>query len=115
MPGAERLRDSVPLQELILSQHHCKHGLAAICAAPAVVLQNIGALQGIPATCHPGFMIHLDPDTRFEARVVKSGHIITSRGPGTALEFALELVSYLFGSDAAQNVADPMIIPQSKL
>jgi 4-methyl-5(b-hydroxyethyl)-thiazole monophosphate biosynthesis len=109
MPGAEGLRDSAPLTAVL--RHHADAGrpYAAICAAPAVVLHHHGLLTDRRATCHPAFFARLDPDTRREDRVVVDGPVITSRGPGTALEFALVLVETLFGAEKRAEVGGPML------
>ena len=66
MPGAERLRDSAELSEILERQQASSDGLlAAICAAPAVVLQPKGLLDGKKATAHPAFVDRL-ADPRFE-------------------------------------------------
>lgn len=110
MPGAEHLRDSKEL-EAILREHRDQGRLyGAICAAPAVVLQPHGLLDQRQATCHPGFVSHLENIDSVEARVVVDGNCVTSRGPGTALEFALKLVELLYGEDKAKEVATPMVI-----
>lgn len=109
MPGAEHLRDCARLIDL-LTAHDTGGGLlAAICAAPAVVLHHHGLLRGRHATCHPSFLDRLDPSSRRDQRVVCDGNLITSQGPGTALEFALALVEALCGADARRRVADPML------
>jgi 4-methyl-5(b-hydroxyethyl)-thiazole monophosphate biosynthesis len=110
MPGAEHLRDSRVLEELLKRQQSEDRWYAAICAAPAVVLQPQGLLQGKRATGHPAFMEQLDAARAETERVVVDGRCITSRGPGTALEFALKLVEHLFGSSKAEEVAGPMIV-----
>ena len=110
IPGAEHLRDSQILQELLKRQHSEDRWYAAICAAPAVVLQPQGLLQGKRATSHPAFMERLDAARAETDRVVVDGRCITSRGPGTALEFALKLVEHLFGPSKAEEVANPMIV-----
>jgi 4-methyl-5(b-hydroxyethyl)-thiazole monophosphate biosynthesis len=56
MPGAERLSKSEALQELLAAQNADQRWLAAICAAPAVVLQTAGFLSGRRATAHPAFV-----------------------------------------------------------
>jgi len=111
MPGAEHLRDCAPLIRLIRAHVAADGVLAAICAAPAVVLRHHGLLQGRRATCHPAFYDQLDPATRRPDRVVMDGNLLTSRGPGTALEFALALVGILCGPQVRQRVADPMLPP----
>jgi 4-methyl-5(b-hydroxyethyl)-thiazole monophosphate biosynthesis len=77
--------------------------VAAICAAP-IVLATAGLLDGKQATCYPGSLngfasIHLK-----SAAVVEDGNLITSRGPGTAMDFALTLVEHLAGPAKRQEV-----------
>eukprot|EP00242_Pyramimonas_sp_CCMP2087_P001340 CAMPEP_0198230114 /NCGR_PEP_ID=MMETSP1445-20131203/114486_1 /TAXON_ID=36898 /ORGANISM="Pyramimonas sp., Strain CCMP2087" /LENGTH=208 /DNA_ID=CAMNT_0043910621 /DNA_START=450 /DNA_END=1076 /DNA_ORIENTATION=- len=110
MPGAERLRDSVPLMNIIKKQAAAKQPYAAMCAAPAVVLQPNGLLTGVAATAHPAFVDKIEGDSK-DGRVVIDGNIITSRGPGTAFEFALAMVEFLFDSQKAKDVAGPMVLP----
>jgi 4-methyl-5(b-hydroxyethyl)-thiazole monophosphate biosynthesis len=110
MPGAEHLRDCGLLTDLLREQARQNRLLAAICAAPAVVLQHHGLLAGRRATCHPALADRLSPEARPGARVVVDGNCITSQGPGTALEFALELVARLFGPQRAEAVAGPMLV-----
>jgi protein deglycase len=112
MPGAEHLRESGALLK-ILKRHHQEGRLfGAICAAPAVVLHYHGFLKGRKATAHPGFMDRLDPDHAVESRVVADGRIVTSRGPGTALEFALKLVTMLHDDQKADEVAGPLVMKE---
>lgn len=114
MPGAERLRDSVALTELLKKQGHRENAwTAAICAAPAVVLASQGMLDGKRATCHPNFVSKLPDQSEAEGRVVIDGLTLTSRGPGTAFEFALQLVEKLFGREKMQQVAAPMVVHSS--
>jgi 4-methyl-5(b-hydroxyethyl)-thiazole monophosphate biosynthesis len=112
MPGAENLRNSQVLTRMLVSQHQRRQPLGAICAAPAVVLQRHGLLAGRRATAHPAFMDRLDAELADTGRVVNDGHITTSRGPGTAIEFALALVTVLFGREKANDVAAPMQVPR---
>lgn len=110
IPGAEHLRDSVDLIRLLKHQRD-KEGLyAAICASPAVVFEHHGLLEGRQATCHPGFVDHLSARDQIESRVVIDGNCLTSRGPGTAVEFALALVERLYGRDKRDEVAIPMVV-----
>eukprot|EP00244_Chara_vulgaris_P003363 TRINITY_DN1607_c0_g1_i1.p1 TRINITY_DN1607_c0_g1~~TRINITY_DN1607_c0_g1_i1.p1 ORF type:complete len:452 (-),score=92.27 TRINITY_DN1607_c0_g1_i1:654-1877(-) len=115
MPGAERLRDNQILSQLLKRQAESQRLYAAICAAPAVVLQPKGLLDGRRATAHPAFANKLVDRSAVGTRVVSDGIVLTSRGPGTAMEFALALVERLFGSDHAAQVARPMVIPRSVL
>jgi 4-methyl-5(b-hydroxyethyl)-thiazole monophosphate biosynthesis len=108
IPGAEHLRDSAPLMEL-LRRHQAGGGFyGAICAAPAVVLSHHGLLQGRRATGHPAFIDQLSDGRPTAERVVVDGKCVTSQGPGTAIEFALTLVSLLYGAEKAAEVAAPM-------
>ncbi|MGQ9561357.1 MAG: DJ-1 family glyoxalase III [Candidatus Oleimicrobiaceae bacterium] len=109
MPGAEHLRDCLPLTELLKEQVASGRLYAAICAAPVVVLQHHGLLAGRRATAHPSFADRLEDQSAVAERVVVDGTCITSRGPGTALEFALTLVELLYGKEHALQVARPMV------
>ena len=108
MPGAERLRDSSKLIDMLKVQQKEGRIYGAICAAPAIVFQPNGLLDGKVATCHPGFMEGLENAS--EKRVVVQDNCITSRGPGTAFEFALALVKELLGEEKAEEVANPMVL-----
>jgi len=114
MPGATRLRDCTELKEILLQQKECNRLFAAICAAPAVVLEHHGLLQGLTATCHPNFSKELTNQSKAGLRVVRdvsaAGRCITSQAPGTALEFALAIVEDLFGKEIAAAVSQPMLI-----
>jgi 4-methyl-5(b-hydroxyethyl)-thiazole monophosphate biosynthesis len=111
MPGAEHLRDSGELAELLKRQRDKGLPYGAICAAPFVVLQHHGLLGGRRATSHPSFSDRLENRELAESRVVVDGNVVTSRGPGTAIEFALKLVELLFGSEKAAEVGKPMVLP----
>jgi protein deglycase len=105
MPGSEHLRDSEGLTALLTRQQQRGGLYAAICAAPAIVLQHHGLLAGRRATCAPGFGEQIDHLVPPEARVVVDGDCITSVGAGTAIEFALKLVELLRDQQAAQSIA----------
>jgi 4-methyl-5(b-hydroxyethyl)-thiazole monophosphate biosynthesis len=111
IPGAENLRDSNDLTALLKKQAGAGGFFGAICAAPAVVLQTHGLLENRRATSHPGFTDQLTPNDALESRVVVDGNCVTSRGPGTALEFALKLVELLYGPEKAREVGEPMVLP----
>ncbi len=108
--GAEHLRDSEALTKMVKQQQVEGRLYAAICAAPAVVFQHHGLLAGKKATCHPAFVEKLENKEAAENRVVVDGMCVTSRGPGTAIEFALKLVELLFNDEQAQKVAGPMLV-----
>jgi protein deglycase len=105
MPGADHLKNDARVVSLL--QRFAAAGLytAAICAAPGV-LAHAGLLEGRAATSFPGF---LRPDsapglTLADAAVVVDGTVITSRGPGTAIEFSLALIELLAGRETASAV-----------
>lgn len=110
MPGAEHLRDSEVLRQILVSQNAAGRLFGAICAAPAVVLQTHGLLQGRRCTGHPGHMQRLSASGAAEAEVVVDRNCVTSRGPGTAMAFALELVQQLFGEQKRAEVQAPMVV-----
>jgi len=114
MPGAEHLRDCEPLIEKLKEQRNLGRLYGAICASPAVVLLPHNLLSGRRATCFPSFRAQLDAATDVEAsddRVVVDSTLVTSQGPGTAIEFALRLVTLLFEDEAkAQEIRERMLV-----
>ena len=86
-----------------------------MCASPAVVFQHHGLLEGKQATSHPNFTNRLTDKSQVESRVVVDGKVITSRGPGTTIEFALKIVEVLYDKEHAMKVATPMVIHQAQL
>jgi protein deglycase len=109
MPGAANLRDSKGVQALVKEQHARGGMLGAICAAP-IALAAAGVLAGRRATSYPGFGDQLVGAKYSEDNVVVDGHIITSRGPGTALPFALRLVAELCGASMSASVGQAMLV-----
>ncbi|KAL9257460.1 DJ-1 homolog B-like protein [Drosera capensis] len=111
MPGAANLRDSKVLRSLAEKQASDGRLNAAICAAPAVVLGSWGLLDGLQATCYPSFMDQLPSSVKaVESRVQKDGKVVTSRGPGTAIEYSVALVEQLYGKEKADEVAGPLVM-----
>lgn len=110
MPGARNLGESKKVAELIKKMDSQKKIVGAICAAPALALAPTGILDGKKATCYPGFEKNFPASVSFsDARVVVDGNVITSRGPGSALEFALELVRRLAGREAAEALSEGLL------
>lgn len=109
MPGAEHLRDSAPLTEMLKRQKASGRLYGAICASPGVVLAPHGLLRGLKATCYPGLEKDLADAHAVNARVVVDGNCVTSQGPGTAIEFALKLLEVLFDAAKAEKVGKPML------
>jgi 4-methyl-5(b-hydroxyethyl)-thiazole monophosphate biosynthesis len=85
---------------------------AAICAAPKV-LADAGLLDGHQATAYPGVLDGVAEPSFFlsSEAVVRDAAVITSRGPGTAMDFALTLIDVLEGADARQVVEDALVRP----
>lgn len=108
LPGAEYLRDSTFLDTMIKNQANSGKLLGAICASPAVVLEPKGILNNMNATCHPNCNAPLGNRYSGE-RVSVTNNIVTSQGPGTAIEFALKLVELALGHSKKEEVANPMI------
>ncbi len=104
MPGSERLGACAALIDGI--EHRIESGkrVAAICAAPAVVLGEHGFLRGKRATCFPGFEARMNGAVVTGARVETDGLITTARGLGCAIELGLELIKILFGEEKAEEI-----------
>ena len=105
MPGADHLNNDPRVHGILKNAATKNRFTAAICAAPKV-LASAGLLNGKQATSYPGY---LDPDsvpgmTYREDPVVQDGKVITSRGPGTAMDFALTLVEALVGRKKRDEV-----------
>jgi 4-methyl-5(b-hydroxyethyl)-thiazole monophosphate biosynthesis len=109
IPGATNLRDDVRVQALLKKQDDAKRWVAAICAAP-IALSKAGVLRDRRATSYPGFGEQLECADYLEARVVVDEHVITSRGPGTAIEFALALATRLRDEKTSWKVAEGMLV-----
>ena len=105
MPGSRRLGGCAPLVSAIRAALEAGKRVAAICAAPAVVLGANGFLTGKRGICFPGFESEMNGcEVVHGARVVTDGNITTARGLGCAIDLGLELVSLLYGADKAQEV-----------
>ncbi len=101
-PGVAKLREGGLAAKLACEFHAQGKILAAICAAP-LVLMDAGLLEGRKFTAHSSTRNEL-PDS-FDDRVFKDGPIITSRGAGTSIDFSLAIITALAGADAASQVA----------
>jgi protein DJ-1 len=108
--GAEALAANPMVQRLLREQEKAGRWIAAICAAP-IALVAAGVGKGQCLTSHPSVKVRVEAHGPYsEERVVRSGKLITSRGPGTAFEFALAIIEELLGKEAAQKVAVPMLL-----
>lgn len=112
MPGAANLAASEGVCDAFKAQAARGGYVAAICAAPAVLLAGLGILKGRSATCYPGFdpkLVEGGADYMAE-RIVVDGNIITANGPSSATQFALALVEALAGLPAAREVAKGILL-----
>jgi protein deglycase len=107
MPGAKNLKEDGRLRELVRRSAARGKLVGAICAGP-IALEAAGLLAGKRATSYPGH--ELPSAQRVEEPVVTDGNIVTSRGPGTALEFALALVARLAGTETATRLRAAMLV-----
>ena len=111
MPGTLGLKATPAIQAEVLRRADAGQPVAAICAAPSI-LAELGVLEGRHATANPAFVkaIAAGGATVHENPVVVDEFIITSRGAGTALELGLEIVRYLLGDKAVDEVARGVVL-----
>jgi len=102
-PGTKNLRADPRVRTLVARQHAAGRWVAAICAAPTV-LMDAGILSGRRYTAHFSVADEL-PNILATERVVADGNILTSRGAGTALDFGFFLIEKLFSDQKAREVA----------
>ena len=105
-PGYVNLERDQRVLRLIRAAHDAGKYVGAICAAPHV-LGVAGIMEGVTATCYPG--IEIPGAQRVEERVVRQGKIITSQGPGTAIDFTIDLVEVLTTKENAQEVRKALL------
>lgn len=108
MPGTLNLGADETVNKVIREFAAAGKLVCAICAAPSV-LGAAGILEGRHAVCHPGFEEKLTGAFVDEDEVVTDGTIITSRGMGTAIPFALAIVKYLKGEDAVAEIRKGLV------
>lgn len=111
-PGVNNLRADRRLIQLVQKMHANGKWIAAICAAP-LVLREAGLIEGVRLTSFPGIRAELPGCDYREERVVVEEKLVTSRGPGTALEFALKLIEILHGMETARSLSQTVLSPVS--
>lgn len=111
LPGADNLHNFAPLEGLLRRQAETADGrIAAICAAPAVVLGRIGLLKGRKATCYPGFEDMLAGAEYLDTNVTADDKFVLGNGPASALMWALEIVKAELGGQKASSIAAQMLL-----
>ena len=108
--GAASLGKSEALCKALLKHAEAGKPLAAICAAP-MVLGNLSLLQGKKATCYPGFESYLEGAEYTASLVEQDGNIVTGKGPGAAIPFALTLVEMLVSKEMRDELQAGMMVP----
>ncbi len=108
--GSANLAASAAVGALIKRHFAAGRIVAAICAAPAVVLGPLGVLAGRRFACFPGMGEGIRGAVHVEERVVADGNLITSRAAGTAGEFAVAIAAALAGKAKADEVAKSVLL-----
>lgn len=108
MPGTLNLGGYQPLVELLQKFYAEGRKIAAICAAPSI-FGDLGFLKGKCATCYPSFEERLLDARISQNPVVTDGNVTTSRGVGTAIDFALSLITQLEGKEKAEEIAKSIV------
>jgi DJ-1 family protein len=106
--GTLQLKEYLPLEELLKVVYQAKKYIAAVCAAPRI-LGHLGMLEGRSATSYPGVMGELLGANVSEEEVVVDEHIITSRGLGTSIAFALKLIAILQDEQSSKKIGDSIL------
>lgn len=107
--GTQNLIASGELKEIVLKLHSDCKIIAAICAAP-LALFKMGVLENCDFTCYPSIEKNIENiNYKKDKNVIQSGHIITSKGPATALEFAFYLAEILASKQKAQEIKEGML------
>lgn len=110
MPGATNLNEHLDLKTRMLYMHANGKWLGAICAAP-MVLGDLKLLKNKNATCYPGFEQYLTGAEVKGSSVEVANQIITGKGAGVAIEFALKIVEVLIGTETARELGKKMVLP----
>ena len=109
MPGTVNLLECTRLMAMVDSHNAAGGRIAAICAAPARILGSKGLVKGKEATCYPGMEALLKGATPVIKTVVTDGNITTSRGLGTAVDFACELITLICGREKSDEIRSSVV------
>jgi 4-methyl-5(b-hydroxyethyl)-thiazole monophosphate biosynthesis len=108
MPGTLNLEACEELMSQVDRFYEAGKYIGAICAAPSI-FGHRGLLKGRKACCYPSFESHLEGADVAEDSVCKDGHVVTSRGMGTAIDFGLAIVEIFCGSEKAYELRNGII------
>jgi len=108
--GAEAFASSEKLVNMLKKQAESNKPYGAICASPALVFEPHGLLKGKKATAFPAMCSKLTDQSHIEHRVLVDGNLITSRGPGTSLEFALAIVEKFYGREKGLQLSKATLV-----
>jgi len=108
MPGASNLFEHEGVCQALKLQAAAGKKIAAICASPAVVLAQLGLLDGKKATCYPGFERMLETADYTGALVTVDGNITTGAGPAAAFPYAYTILADLTDQATADQIAEGM-------
>ncbi|MCL2223351.1 MAG: DJ-1/PfpI family protein [Defluviitaleaceae bacterium] len=107
-PGTTSYKEHEPLLELLRTHNAHNRPLAAICAAPTI-FGMLGFLSDKTAACYPSCEPQLNAAKISKDPTVTDRNITTSKGVGTSINFALELLRLLKGNDEATRIADMIL------
>jgi 4-methyl-5(b-hydroxyethyl)-thiazole monophosphate biosynthesis len=116
MPGAANIAASKEASALIREMAAAGKLVCAICASPVIVLAPLGLLSGRKFTCYPGMEEKVEASVRAtgatwtDEHVVIDGNFITSRGAGTAGEFAIAIITQLLGKEEGNKIAKTVLL-----
>ena len=115
MPGASNLFEHEGVCQALKLQAAAGKKIAAICASPAVVLAQLGLLDGKKATCYPGFERMLETADYTGALVTVDGNITTGEGPAAAFPYAYTILADLTDQATADQMRMGSDIPKQFL
>lgn len=112
-PGAEKLANDSRVTRLISQQFEAKKYIASICASP-IVLEAAGITANLTGTAYPGFedQVHYQTFSEDITYYDETHKVLTSRGPATAVYFALDIIRLLKGDEKAKEIADGLLLPK---
>lgn len=111
LPGTVNLKEKVELMEKVKKQYEEGRYIGAICAAPALILGELGLLQDKKATCYPQMEEHMKGAIYDDTKpVVQDGTIITSCSMGGAIAFSLQILECLSNKEKANQIRESLVI-----